>query len=134
MYRVLLIGPEQNGLNPHDQAALLRLLNDNGLNAIAAPLGGLSDGGETLCYAFGGRPPHLLVVDLTALGSVAAGTLPLRHIQRIQRETWGEGGELLPLIALLAPGHLSHTDLPAYIDDFCCHPTRRMNSSAAFAS
>lgn len=122
MHRVLLIGPEKNGLGPADQAALLRLLTDSGMHALAAPLGGLAEGVDTLCYAFGGRPPHLLVVDLTAPGSVAAGTLPLRHIQRIQRDTWTNKAELLPLIALLAPGHLQHTDLSAYMDDFLLPP------------
>src|SRR5262245_35371125 len=114
MQRILLIVPERDGLSPADRSVLLKVLNDNGYAARSSPLGGLSEGADTICNAFSGRPPHLLVVDLTAPASVAAGTLPLRHIQRIQREAWGEDTPFLPVIALLTPDFLTLRELPAF--------------------
>lgn len=122
MQRILLIVPERDGLSPTDRMTLLRVLNDSGFAAKGTPLGGLSEGAETICAGFDGRPPHLLLVDLTSPSSVAAGTLPLRHIQRIQREAWGDDAPLLPLVALATMDHLGHRDLPAFVDDFILPP------------
>jgi DNA-binding response OmpR family regulator len=122
MYRILLIRPERDGLSKADESALLRLLIDAGLTVKVAPLGGVGDGVETLCFAFDGRPPHLLVVDLSSPASVTVGALPLRHIQRIQKESWGDETENLPLIALLAPAHLNSREWFAFTDDFLLPP------------
>ena len=121
MYRVLLIRPEPNGADD-DEMVLRRLLTDSGLTVKVAPLGGIADGAETLCFAFDGRPPQLLVVDLSAPRSVLTGTLPLRHIQRIQKETWGETAEPLPLIAFFASGHLKTREWFPFVDDFLLPP------------
>jgi DNA-binding response OmpR family regulator len=121
MYRVLLIRPEA-GAGSDDEVALLRLLTDNGLTVKVAPLGGIADGAETLCYAFDGRPPQLLVADLSAPRTVITGVLPLRHIRRIQQEPWGETADPLPLIALLAPAHLNTREWHPFVDDFLLPP------------
>src|SRR5262249_24724732 len=71
--RILLIVPERDGLPPADRSVLLKVLNDNGYAARSSPLGGLSEGMDAICNAFGGRPPHLLLVDLTAPVSINAG-------------------------------------------------------------
>lgn len=111
-------------MNETDRQALEQILNANGYTVAVAPLGGLADGPDSLCYAFSGRPPQILVVDLTAPATVRAGTLPLRHIQRIQKETWGEDSDTLPLIAFLSEAHLTQRDWLAFVDDFLvCSPT-----------
>ena len=122
MYRVLLIRPEQSGNTNSDEVALLRLLTDAGLTIKTAPLGGIADGQELVCHAFEGKPPHVLVVDLTAPASVAVGVLPLRHLQRIQREAWGETAELLPTIVLLTQKHTHTREWFAFADDFLLPP------------
>jgi DNA-binding response OmpR family regulator len=123
MHRLLLIHPEErDGLAQRDRLALLRILNDSGFTAAAAALGGLADGAAMLCHAFGGRPPHVLVMDMTSPATMAAGMLPLRHLQRIQREGWGEETPPLPCVALIAAAHLGQRDLPLYVDDFLLPP------------
>ncbi|MDX1931049.1 MAG: response regulator transcription factor [Capsulimonadales bacterium] len=122
MYRVLLIRPERDGLSKADESVLLRLLTDAGFTLRTTPLGEVGEGTESLCFAFDGRPPHLLLVDLTAPASVPIGSLPLRHIQRLQREAWGEEAEPLPLIALMTSGHLGNREWFSFIDDFLMPP------------
>ena len=122
MYRVLLIRPENGGLTKSEEAVILRLLTDSGFTVKVAPLGGIAEGEEAICAGFDGKPPHLLVVDLTAPASVAVGVLPLRHVQRIQKEAWGNDAPLLPLIALLSAAHFRGREWFAFADDFLGPP------------
>jgi DNA-binding response OmpR family regulator len=122
MYRILLIRPEPEGLACEEEATLIRFLTDSGLTIKVAPLGGITEGRETLCYSFDGKPPNVLIVDLTAPASVLAGVLPLRHIHRIQKEAWGDDAVPLPLILLLTQTQLHQRDWFTFADDFLLPP------------
>ena len=71
-----------------------------------------------LTALFSGRPPDLLVADLSS----AADCLPAQHFQRILRRIWGEDLPLPPTVALFQPRHLEMPDWRAYVDDFVLPP------------
>ena len=73
---------------------------------------------ETLCAAFDGRPPDVLLADLSG----AADCLPLRHAARLLQAAWGDDMPLPARLALLTPRHLAQPDWPAYLDDFLLPP------------
>lgn len=73
---------------------------------------------EALCRAFAGKPPHLLLADL----SDAADLLPLQHVRRFMRQVWGDDLPLPPCLALLAPAHLGRPEWLAHVDDFLLPP------------
>jgi DNA-binding response OmpR family regulator len=56
------------------------------------------------------------------LSSVLDALLPLRHIQRLLRQVWGEEGGLLPTIAMLTPAHLMQRGWQAFVADFALPP------------
>lgn len=80
------------------------------------------DGGpetmEELCTAFDGRPPEVLLADLSA----TSDCLPLRHAARLLQTAWGEDMPPPTRLALLTPRHLSLPDWAAYTDDFLLPP------------
>ncbi len=80
------------------------------------------DGGtetlEELCTAFDGRPPDVLLADLSA----AADCLPLRHAARLLQAAWGDDMPPPARLALFTPRHLTLPDWPAYTDDFLLPP------------
>lgn len=73
---------------------------------------------DALCLAFAGRPPDVLLADL----SDAPDCLPLRHLRRLLRQTWGDDFMAPPTLALLRPRHLGQPDWPALADDFLIPP------------
>jgi DNA-binding winged helix-turn-helix (wHTH) protein len=76
-----------------------------------------SDVLDEMCRAFDGRAADVIIADLTE----ATDFLPLRHVQYILRETWGEEMRI-PCVALLSPYHLGLPDLPAFVEDFLLPP------------
>ena len=100
-------------------APLARALR--GRRAIPSPHSALEGGAEAmaaLCRAFAGRPPDVLLADL----SQARDCLPLRHAQRLLRDAWGDDLPTPSRLALFTPRHLAQPDWPAYTDDFLLPP------------
>ncbi len=98
--------------------ALTSALRQAGYATGHTALGSRTDAQESLYAAFEGRPPDVLLADLSA----AADCLPLRHAARLLQATWGEDVPLPVRLALLTPRHLSQPDWPAYLDDFLLPP------------
>lgn len=115
MQNVLVIAPAP-GRGP--AAALIRALHEAGYAVAVTALDGPKDTAGAFCAAFDGRLPDVLVADLSA----AADCLPLRHIHRLLRHTWGDDLPAPPCLALLDPRHLGLPDWPAYADDFLLPP------------
>ncbi len=115
MFSILLVAPSEHSppLLP-----LKAALAQAGYPVAWADLDGTDDALEQLCAAFDGRPPDLLLADLSA----AADCLPLRHAARLLQAAWGDDLPLPPRLALLAPRHLTQPDWPAYTDDFLLPP------------
>jgi DNA-binding response OmpR family regulator len=116
MQNVLVISPAP----VRDPAAsLVRALGEVGSYRVArTALDGPKDTAGAFCAAFEGRIPDVIVADL----STAIDCLPLRHIRRLLRHTWGSDLPVPPCLALLDPHHLGLPDWPAYADDFLLPP------------
>jgi hypothetical protein len=115
MLTVLILAPhEKNTALPGLTAALRSAGYPIGCSALDGGAGAL----ETLCAAFEGRPPDVLLADLSA----AADCLPLRHAARLLQSMWGDDVPQPARLALLTPRHLSQPDWPAYTDDFLLPP------------
>lgn len=93
-------------------------LKEYGYAVVCTALDGPKDTVRPFCDAFDGRLPDILVADL----STAVDCLPLRHIHRLLRHTWGDDIPAPPCLALLDPRHLGLPDWPAYADDFLLPP------------
>ncbi len=115
MLTILILAPhEKNMALPGLTAALRSAGYPIGCSALDSEAGAV----ETLCAAFEGRPPDVLLADLSA----AADCLPLRHAARLLQSTWGGDVPLPVRLSLLTPRHLSQPDWPAYTDDFLVPP------------
>lgn len=115
MLNVLILAPDkQSGSLP----ALTDALRTAGYSTGCTPLHSGAEAIESICAAFGGRPPDVLLADLSA----SADCLPLRHAARLLQNTWGDDIPLPARLALLTPRHLSQPDWPAYTDDFLLPP------------
>lgn len=99
-------------------APLLCALKEGGYAIACTALEGSKDTMGAFGGAFEGRPPDVLVVDL----SRSVDCLPLRHVSRLLRHTWGDDLPVPPCLALLDPHHLGLPDWPAYADDFLLPP------------
>jgi DNA-binding response OmpR family regulator len=75
-------------------------------------------GTEALCRAFDGRPPDLLLADLSRTGDM----LPLRHASRLLRLSWGDEMPMPARLVLMQQGHLSTPGWEAHADDFVLPP------------
>ena len=115
MLTILVVAPSQNtpALPP-----LTAALRQAGYPVAWTDLDGGPDTLETLCAAFDGRPPDVLLADLSA----AADCLPLRHAARLLQAAWGDDMPLPSRLALLTPRHLAQPDWPAHTDDFLLPP------------
>lgn len=115
MLNVLVLAPNEKG---GPAAALVGALMQAGY---AVQRTALDDGPEAvdmLCRAFTGRPPDVLLADL----STAPDCLPLRHASRLLRHAWGDDLPPPSRLALLTLRHLDLPDWPAYTDDFLLPP------------
>jgi DNA-binding response OmpR family regulator len=114
MQNILIIAPNEKG---GAAAYLGPALKESGYDVAVTSLGGTS-AIEYLCEAFDGRPPDIIVADL----STAQDCLPLRHARKLLRITWGEELPLPLCLALLETRHLALADWRTYIDDFLLPP------------
>ncbi len=116
MHNLLIFAPMP--LRPSLQAIRTQLLS--GGYAIACPdLEGPQDAAlEELQQAFSGRPPDLVIADLSA----NRDGLPLRRVERLMRLMWGDSSPVPPCLALLCPRDLARPDWLAAADDFLLPP------------
>jgi DNA-binding response OmpR family regulator len=115
MLNILILAPGEK-ISP--VTALTAALKQTGYVTKSTALDGGADAMETLCAAFEGRPPDVLLADL----SQSPDCLPLRHAMRLLQRVWGEEAPPPARLALLTPRHLSQSDWPAYTDDFLLPP------------
>lgn len=97
---------------------LLSSLKAAGYAVVCAALERGTDSMDLLQTVFEGRPPDILLVDL----SEAYGCLPLQHVRRLLRQVWGEDVPSPLSLALLASSHLSQSDWTPHVDDFLLSP------------
>ena len=115
MLNVLVLAPNEKG---GPAAALIGTLKQAGYAVQRTALDGGAETVEFLCRAFAGRPPDVLLADL----STAADCLPLRHAGRLLQHAWGDDLPPPSRLALLTASHLALPDWPAYADDFLLPP------------
>ncbi len=115
MFSILVLAP--SGKNPF-LPPLVAALKQAGYSVGRTALDGGVNTMEELCGAFDGRPPEVLLADLSG----AADCLPLRHAARLLQTAWGDDMPPPARLALLTPRHLTQPDWPAYTDDFLLPP------------
>ena len=116
MQNVLILAPPGTGT---PGASLVGPLTTAGYEVARSAMDDHERGdADALCLAFAGRPPDVLLADL----SDAPDCLPLRHLRRLLRQTWGDDFVPPPTLALLRPRHLGQPDWPALADDFLIPP------------
>nr|CAA9219496.1 hypothetical protein AVDCRST_MAG63-405 [uncultured Armatimonadetes bacterium] len=115
MQNVLVVAPTPEG---GPLASLGRVLAAEGYAVARAVLDGCPEDAVFLCRAFAGRPPDVLLIDVSS----APDCLPLRHVGRLLRHAWGEDAPTPLRLALLASRHLPQPDWPAFVDDFLLPP------------
>ena len=115
MLNVLILAPHEKNA---PATALTAALRQAGYPTGRTALDGGSYAQKTLCAAFEGRPPDVLLADLSG----AADCLPLRHAARLLQSAWGDDVPLPVRLALLTPRHLSQPDWAAFVDDFLLPP------------
>ena len=114
MRNVLIISSSAKGEGPGDLTDALRRAG----YTVVTTLDYTPDAPGAVCDAFDGRPPDLLIADLSG----AADALPMRHAARVLRQTWGEDAPPPLCLALLNQRHLAQQDWVAYADDFLLPP------------
>ncbi len=116
MQNILVLAPADKG-SPIN--ALARALRSAGYTVARTALeGSAPESVEALCRCFTGRPPDVLLADLSG----APDCLPLRHAHRLLRHAWGDDLPPPSCLALLTPHHLALPDWPAHTDDFLLPP------------
>jgi DNA-binding response OmpR family regulator len=115
MHKVLFISPDTTD-GPTD--TLVAALRSSRFTVGRLPLGRDAAAVEALCAAFDGRPPDILVADLTE----SASGLPLRHAMRLLTRTWGDDMPSPVRLALLTRPHLDESGWLADADEFLLPP------------
>ncbi len=115
MLNILILAPHEKNTALSGLTAALR---QAGYPSAHTALEGEAHALETLCGAFAGRPPDVLLADLSG----AADCLPLRHVARLLCSVWGDDVPKPTRLALLTPRHLSQPDWAAFVDDFLLPP------------
>lgn len=115
MLNVLVLAPNEKG---GPATVLLGALQQAGYAVQRTALEGSRDMLDSVCLAFAGRPPDVILADL----STAQDCLPLRHAGRLLQRAWGDDLPLPSRLALLTPRHLALPDWSAYTDDFLLPP------------
>ena len=114
MQKILIIAPDQTG---SAASGMVLPLQEAGYAVAVTSLNGNS-AAEYICQAFQGRPPDILIADL----STVPDCLPLLHARYLLHLTWGEQVPMPLCLALLEIRHLSLPDWRAFIDDFLLPP------------
>ncbi len=113
---VLVIAPN---LAPAALSARLACsLRASGHAVVCCAVEGGQDDVDALMDAFGGRPPDVLLADLSS----TPNSLPLLYARRLLRDVWGDDLPTPVCLALLTTAHLSQTEWTAHTDDFLLPP------------
>ena len=115
MLNVLVLAPQEKDTLA---AALMTALQQAGYRTGRTALDEGGQALEALCHAFEGRPPDVLLADLSG----AADCLPLRHAARLLQAAWGDDVPQPARLALVTPRHFSQPDWSAFVDDFLLPP------------
>jgi len=115
MQNILIVAPDgRSGALGNIAVGLER----SGYAVVSASLDSEERGSvETLCRAFDGRPPDLML-DLTQTPDV----LPLRHATRLLHLVWGDEMPMPPRLVLVQPCLLRTPGWEAHADDFVLPP------------
>jgi two-component system alkaline phosphatase synthesis response regulator PhoP len=113
MQNILIIAPEGDGKLGSVMCALQQAGHDVGQSSLS---GSKSVG--NLCGMFDGRPPDILLADL----SDATDCLAIRHTVRLLQHAWGEDMPRPVCIALLRAEHFANREWQASVDDFVLPP------------
>src|SRR5205823_5073126 len=112
MHNVLIFAPSP--MRPSLQA-IYAALEAAGYSVVGPDLDGPEPQAlESLQRAFSGRPPHVLIADLSS----SPDCLPLRRLDRLLHDLWGEEAPMPLRLALLCPASLLRPDWLAAVDDF----------------
>jgi len=115
MHKVLFVSPDNPDGPSHALAAALKSQN---FIVKRLRLERETEAVEALCIAFQGRPPDIVIADLTQ--SVSA--LPLRHTMRLLARAWGDDMPQPVRLALLTRDHLEDAGWFAEADEFLLAP------------
>jgi len=98
--------------------ALCAALREAGFDCVRAALDGGDDAADaTLRRAFAGRPPALILADLSQADTLIAA----HHLRRLLAAAW-PGSRPPPCLALLSHAHLPRSDWMSCVDDFLLRP------------
>ncbi len=115
MLNILVLAPDDKG---GPAGPLVAALIASGYAVARTALDGGAEALDRLCRVFAGRPPDVLLADL----SLSADCLPLRHAGRLVQRVWGDDLPPPSRLALLTPRHLALPDWTAYADEFLLPP------------
>jgi len=117
MQNILIITPNEG---PAPLQSVAARLAKAGYSVARAALDSEERGGGTdaMCQAFDGRPPDLMLADLSRTGDM----LPMRHASRMLRLAWGDEMPMPARLVLMQPGHLGAPGWEAHADDFVLPP------------
>ncbi|WP_227625062.1 winged helix-turn-helix transcriptional regulator [Fimbriimonas ginsengisoli] len=119
MHRILTYGVEA-------LATARKLPSDRYVCASTELLGTMTETAIDLVGAFGGRPPDLLLADITRQHDC----LPIKHLRRVFREIWDDKPPQLPCIAMVSPNQLSLPEIFAIVEDFLIPPFSQVEAQA----
>ena len=116
MHNVLIYTPGP----PRSPVEAIRFALFSSGNSVACPdLEGPEDKAlEALQQVFSGQLPDLLIADLSS----NPDCMPVRRLDRLMRELWGDGAAKPLRLALLCPDSLGLPDWLAAADDFLLPP------------
>lgn len=119
MPNVLLIAPiTEINAKIGAASALICCLQSAGYSVVCMALDREAESVDILLNAFDGRPPDILLTDL----SKTQGIYPLLHTWRLLRYVWGDDLPPPSCLCLLSPTHLCQTDWMPFTDDFLLSP------------
>ena len=99
-------------------APLLTALESAGYTVGITPMFAPSASQKELSVMFGGRPPDVLVADLSSTPDF----FPIRHTDRLLKQAWGEELPTPARLSILKSNHLDLPDWSLYTDDFLLPP------------
>jgi two-component system, OmpR family, alkaline phosphatase synthesis response regulator PhoP len=126
MQNILLLAPAPSFFHPNDEGPVgligeaLRDARFTTEQLTWDMLGGgsIPELAHQLEKAFAGRPPDVLVADVSS----APDMTPLKHLNRLLQQIWGNSDAVPLTLVLLDPVHLTKRDWLALVDDFLLPP------------
>jgi len=119
MHRILTYGGEARTISQS-------LPSDRYVCASTELIGTMTESTIDMATAFGGRPPDLLIADITR----HYDCLPIRHLRRIYREIWDDALPGFPCLAIVSPNQLALPELFAMVEEFLVPPFSQAEAQA----